>query len=366
MLVNIDKPKRKFAHYIFQLLTVSARPLSVQELAEVFAFSSDEEPAGIPKFNTSMREPEAESAVRSLCSSLIAIDDVNGEQQVRFSHFSVLEFLTSDRLGGLHATYHVLPQLAHIFSAKVCLSVLLRLNERIAKDNLKVMFPLATYAAKHWVEHVKSGDASWLVQLEGGMVRLFDKKQPQFAAWIWVYDIDNPSRPHLVDNHPRRPEKSPLYYAALCGFLKMVEYLAKSRPDDVNSRGRDGRTPLHAALRNGNSGVALALLEKGADANAQDIGGETPLQIASLRGDIEVMESLLNHEANLDAKNKDNETSLSLASSKGNLEAVRVLLDRRPDLAHQQVAFQRTALHVATIHGHQPIVSIVARQRRGC
>ena len=363
MLKNIDQKKRKFAHYIFQFLTVSHRPLSVQELAEVLAISNDEEPAGIPKFDASLREPEAESAVRSLCSSLVSIDDVNGEKQVRFSHFTVQEFLTSDQLGELHSTYYVLPQAAHIFSAKVCLSILLRLNSRIAKDNVKVMFPLAAYAAKHWVEHVKSGDAPSLVRLEGGMNRLFDKKKPQFAAWIWVYDIDNPSGPHLVHSYPRKSETTPLYYAASCGFLNMVKYLATSHPDDVRSPGRDGRTPLHAALHNGHSGIALALLEKGADANAQDNGGETPLQIASLRGDIEAMKSLFNHNAKLDAKNKANETPLSLASSKGNLEAVQLLLGRCPDLVNHQVAFQRTALHVATMHGHQPIAQLLLEER---
>ena len=365
MLKNIDENRRKIAHNIFQLLTVSARPLSVQELAEVFAISGDEEPAGIPKFDPSLREADAESAVRTTCCSLIAIDDANDGKQVRFSHFSVREFLASDRLGGLHSTglskYHVLPQLAHIFSAKVCLSVLLKLNCRIRKDNVEVMFPLATYAAKHWVDHVKSGDASSLVQLEGGIRRLFDK-QPQFAAWIWVYDTDNPSRPLLVDNYPPKPKASPLYYAALCGFLNMVKYLANSHPRDVNTRGRDGRTPLHAALRNGHSDVSLALLEEGADANARDDGGETPLQISSRRGDIKAMESLFNHKAKPDAENKDNETPLSLASSKGSLAAVQLLLSHRPDLVNQQVALKRTALHVAAMHGHQPIAQLLLGQ----
>jgi len=292
MLKNIDEQKRKFTQYMFQRLTVSHRPLSVQELAEVLEISNDEElePAGIPKFDASLREPEVESAVRSPCSSLISIGDVNGEKQVRVSHFTVQEFLTSDQLGGSHSTFHLLPQAAHIFSAKVCLSILLRLNSRITKDNVKVMFPLATHAAKHWVGHVKSGDASSLVQLEGGINHLFDKKNPQFATWIWVHDIDNPSGSHLVQNYPRKPETSPLYYAA-CGFPNMVKYPATSRPDDV-------RTPLHASLRIGHSGVALALLEKGADANAQDNGGETPLQIASLRikqGCLEAIRLLLGH-----------------------------------------------------------------------
>ena len=359
MLKNIKEPKRKYALYIFQFLTVSARPLSVQELAEVFAISSDEEPAGIPEFDQSRRESDAELAVRTACSSLVSIDDVDGEKRVRFSHFSVQEFLTSNKLGSLLPIYHVVPRLAHIFCAKVCLSVLLKLNGRIPKDRVKAMFPLANYAAEHWVYHVNSGDASSLVQLEGGMSRLLDKKKPQFAAWIWVYDIDNPSGPHLVHDYAQKPGTSPLYYAALCGFLNMVEDLAKSYPDDVNTRGRDGRTPLHAALRNGHSDVALALLEKGANPNAQDDGGEAPLHIASRLGDTEAMEVLFNHQAELDAKNKKNENPLSLASSIGRMEAVELLLRRRPDLVKKQDALKRTALHVAAIRGQKPIAQLL-------
>ena len=156
MLNNIDERKRKFAHYIFQLLTVSRRPLSVQELAEVFAIRKDKEAAGILNFEASLREPDAEMAVRSVCSSLISIDDINGEKQVRFSHFTVQEFLTSNQLEGPYSTYRVLPWAAHIFSAKLCLGILLKLNNRIAKDNIRVIFPLAAYAAKHWVDHAKA------------------------------------------------------------------------------------------------------------------------------------------------------------------------------------------------------------------
>jgi len=367
-LKNIKESKRKYAQYIFQFLTVSARPLSVQELAEVFAIGCDgsEGPTGTLEFEPSRRKQDADSeiAVRTTCPSLISIDDIDGEKRVRFSHFSVREFLTSVQPGGLHSThlssYHVSPQLAHTFSAKLCLSVLLTLNDRIVKDRVNVMVPLATYAAEHWVKHANCGDPSSLVQLKGGMSRLFDKKNPQFAAWIWVYDLDNPSGPHLIHTRPRKPETSPLYYAALCGFSSMVEYLAKSHPGDVNTRGRDGRTPLHAALRNGHSDTALALLKKGADAGARDGGDETPLHIASSLGDVEVMKSLFNYELKLDVKNKKNETPLSLAASNGSLEAVRVLVGRLPGLVKKEVApLKRTALHVATVHGHKHIAQFL-------
>ena len=361
-LQGIDEEKWEYAHRIFQFLTVSARPLYVQELAEVFAISIDEEKSqatGIPDFNPRWRQPDAESAVLSACPSLIAVVKIDGEQVIQFSHFSVQEFLTSDRLRDQCSIrlsqFHVLPRPAHTFFAKACLSVLLQLNSHIHKGSIKGMFPLATYAAEHWVSHAQRGDVSLIGD---GMDHLFETDKPQFAAWIWVYNIDSPSGPHLERTHPGIPETAPLYYAALCGFLDMVKRLVESHPNDVTTLGRDGGTPLHAALRNGHSDVALLLLRHKADANARDNRDETPLQIASRLGDTKAMQSLIDGGANLDAKNRDNETPLSLASRNGKLEAARLLLKNGASVDHQ-VTFGRTALHVAAEHGHYPIALLL-------
>ena len=76
------------------------------------------------------------------------------------------------------------------------------------------MFPLATYAAEHWVGHAQCGRVSLLI--EDGMDHLFEDNS-RFAAWIWVYDIDYPSGPHMDSNKPGIPElKHPHYITQLC------------------------------------------------------------------------------------------------------------------------------------------------------
>jgi ankyrin repeat protein len=357
----LDEEKWEYAHRIFQFLTVSARPLYVQEVAEVFSIQINEEATGIPEFNARWREKDPELAVLSACSSLVAVVKVYGEQVVQFSHFSVQEFLTSNRLRDKGSTsisqYHVLSRPAHTFFARACLSVLLQLNLRIHKNSIKAMFPLATYAAEHWVGHAQCGHVSSLV--EDGMDRLFEDNS-RFAAWIWVYNIDNPSGPHMDSNKPGIPETSPLYYAALCGFIDMVKRLIDSHLEGVHTRGRDGATPLHAALRNGHSDVAQLLLqpEHKADANARDNQNETPLHIASRRGDITAIQCLITSGAKMNAKNRDNETPLSFASSKGSLEAARLLLKHGADVDHK-VTHGRTALHVAAEHGHYSVANLL-------
>jgi len=76
---------------------------------------------------------DAEEAVMSACTSLIAIANWEGHRVVQFSHFSVKEFLTSERLAKADerlSYYHILPEPAHVTLAQASLSVLLRLDDK--------------------------------------------------------------------------------------------------------------------------------------------------------------------------------------------------------------------------------------------
>src|SRR6266850_5802141 len=416
-LQGIDEEKWEYAHRIFQFLTVSARPLYIQEVAEVFSIDIDKD-SEATKFKPRFRPKNPELAVLSACTSLIAVVDseVYGEKVVQFSHFSVHEFLTSNRLQDSKSRcpphdsplsrYHILSQPAHTFFARACLSVLLQLNYRIHKSSIGGMFPLAAYAAEHWVGHAQAaqcrhaqasqceyaqaaqcGHVSLLIK--DGMDRLFtDDSNSSFAAWIWVYNIDNPSGLHMDNNKPVKPEESPLYYAALCGFVDMVKRLVDSDLKGVHTRSRDGATLLHASLRNGHSGVAQLLLQLNADVNARDNKDETPLHIASRRGDKtavdfliasgakmnhevtheltalhvaaehgrdSVVDSLLNHGAKVDAKDRNDRTPLHVAADHGKVGVARLLLQRHADVDAREVS-QQTPLHMASSGGQLEVV----------
>jgi hypothetical protein len=110
---------------------VSIRPLHVEELAEIFAIQFDR--PELPTFDADLCLEDAEEAVISACSSLIAIVDREGSQIIQFSHFSVEEYLTSERLAtakGPLSHYHILPEHAHTTLARAGLSVLLQLESR--------------------------------------------------------------------------------------------------------------------------------------------------------------------------------------------------------------------------------------------
>src|SRR6266849_4382282 len=192
VLKNINKANQKHAIRLLHCLTVAIRPLSVEELAEVLAIDLDAaQQGGIPKLNPNWRWADHHQAILSTCSSLIAIVDTGRTQVVQFSHFSVKEYLTSDRLASASeavSRYYILPESAHTILAQACLGVLLRLDDHVDEDNARDI-PLADYAAKHWVTHAQFKGVSSCIR--EAMEYFFDSDKPHFAAWLRLHDIDH-------------------------------------------------------------------------------------------------------------------------------------------------------------------------------
>jgi hypothetical protein len=261
-----------------------------EELAEILAIRFDE--AASPTFDASWRLENAEEAVISVCSSLIAVVDRGGHRVVQFSHFSVKEFLTSERLATAEhlSYYHILPEPAHTVLAHVSLSVLLQLDHRIDKNTID-RYPLAPYAAQYWANHAQFRNVS--LHIQEAMERLFDAAKPHFATWVWLHDVDRDWAKPMSKMHPIQPEAMPIYYAALCGFRDLVELLIIAHGQDVNSRGGSHATPLHAASVKGHLDVASLLLKNGADPNSRDDVDRAPLHRVSQCGELVAVESSL-------------------------------------------------------------------------
>jgi hypothetical protein len=149
ILRAIRKPNQGHAHRLLQCLVAAVRPLQVKELAEFLAFDFNTE--RIPKLNLGWRWEDQEEAVMSACSSLVMIVKDGDSRVVQFSHFSVKEFLTADRLAEPIrdvSRYHIRLEAAHTILSQACLGVLLRLDDRIDRDDIEG-FPLARYAAQY-------------------------------------------------------------------------------------------------------------------------------------------------------------------------------------------------------------------------
>jgi ankyrin repeat protein len=331
---------------------VAVRPLYLEELAEVLAFDFDEASAGVPKLNADWRREDQEQAVLSTCSSLITVVHDGESRVVQFSHFSVREFLTSDRLAaavGDISFHHIDLEPAHTILAQACLGVLLRLDDSTLETSVE-RFPLAEYAAEHWVDHASFEGVSF--RIKDGMENLFDSDKPHFSRWIRIHDMDD-YRWELDDGetHPVCVDATPVYYAALCGFHDMVEKLISEHPEHINARGGGGGTALHAALDRNRLKIVQSLLKHGADVNALGWKKRTPLHFASLEGHLEIGRWLLEHSADVNAKQDDLWTPLHLAALNGHFELVRALLGHHAGINAQNDE-GNTPLHLAVKRGY--------------
>jgi ankyrin repeat protein len=351
----IDKEKRDYAYRLFQCLVVSMRPLRVEELAELFAIQPDMRT--IPTFDASLRPGDPEESVLSTCSTLVAVVNVDGQNIVHFSHFSVREYLISDRIANSEHVFrfHVFPRPAHALLARACLGVLLQLDHRIDKDRIRNV-PLASYAAQYWVDHAQFENVS--SDIQDGMECLFDENKPHFTTWLRLYNIDDISRFHMAAvDHPR-PYAAPLYYAALCGFQDIAKHIVDAHPQGVNALGGMRVTPLHAALERGHLSVAKLLVKHSANIEYRDSRSWAPLHIASYGGHAEVVSLLVDRGADLNAEDFNKETPLHLASERGHVEIVRLLFDHGADPNHPD-NLGRVPLYHASLRGHNDIVRLL-------
>ena len=335
----------RHARRLLQCLAVAMRPLRVEELAEVLAFDLDTAKGEIPKFHREWRWEDQEVAVLSACSSLISIVDSNHSRVIQFSHFSVKEYLTSDRLAtasGDISRYYILPEPAHFILAHACLGALLNLDDhecdRIieghdrGKSNLDKDMPLLRYAAEHWTSHAQVGSIS--SHLNDAMEMLFDADRPYFLAWIRIHNVDFDM--HLYFSsvfrcYARRQTKQ-LYYAALCGFHDLVNHLIVKHPEQVNySCGVHG-SPLVASLSKSHIRVAELLLEHGARVH---VHGDPPLCRAIQFPDnarVNAVRLLLRHGAHVNAGPLYFQTPLHLAANVGCPELAGILLKYGADV----------------------------------
>jgi len=344
VLKNINKANQKHAIRLLHCLTVAIRPLRVEELAEVLTVDFDPaQQEGIPILNPNWRWADHHQAVLSTCSSLIAIVDYYGSQVVQFSHFSVKEYLTSDRLAnasGAVSRYYILPESAHTILAQACLGVLLRLDNHVHVVNARDI-PLANYAAENWVNHAQFKNVSSCIR--EAMEYFFDADKPHFAAWLWLYDIDRHWPPFFSLSTTRG---RPLYYASVCGLYDLAKHLAVKHPEHVNARGGQMTSPLGAAISQNHLQVVELLHELGADIHIRDRDGWSLLHSTSMDGRVDSVRWLLNHGADANAQEDLGRTPLHLAILQQHLEIVQMLLEHNADIQAQNDRGE-VALHLA-------------------
>jgi ankyrin repeat protein len=352
---------------------------------------------GVPKLNADWRWENQEEAVLSACSSLVSVIIEDGSRIVQFSHFSVKEYLTSDRLASCMDTsqFYIPIEPSHVILSQACLCVLLCLDDRTDEGGVHHI-PLFRYAVENWVGHVQVGDVKSKSQIKGAMDCFFDIDRPHFSAWLRLchpHELLAASVYAVPTGVPLSPPGTPLYFAASNGFYDQVECLIIKHSQqvhqlggvfgtplhasvheghikvaqlllahgaDINSLSEDKFTPLHLASSKGHLTNAKWLLDHGADVTSQDARGYTPLHFAAQNGHLKVCHMLLEHNAKVNSCSYHRSTPLLLASESGRTEVVQLLLHFNADV-YVCDSYGDNALHCAALGGHPEVARILLK-----
>jgi hypothetical protein len=254
---------------------------------------------------------------------------------VRIAHFSVQEYLESDRIKQQKAAaFAIQSAAAHAEIAQICLVYLQ--EPGLSSGNLDYTkldeFPLAHFAAMFWHHHYKNaiGTTSCLDNL---ILRIFQQHHGSFHTWVKLHNVDRPWKTRVNFLLDSSDIASPVYYASLLGLDRVLHELINICQEHVNE-GRDRKNAngptygnaLQAASRRGHIEMVQILIDAGANVNTQGGFYDNALQAASAGGHIKVVQMLIAAGANVNIQGGYWGTALQAASRRGHIKVVQMLI----------------------------------------
>ena len=291
--------------------------------------------------------------------------------KVMLAHFSVKEYLESDRILQSNVSdLHLESIKVQRFLAQSSLVYMLfytSSNDKFSSGQDFENFPLLHYAARTWFYH-SAAQQSGEVDRE---IMLLRSEEARYD-WLLVH------QPDVVRDGPFRPlhmqsTGSALYYASFLGLEAVVNELL-STGSNVNAQGGEYCNALQAASARGYTNIVEVLIERGADVNAQGgIYGNpsclvssvthpqrrgmygNALYFASSRGHQKIVEMLLDNGANVNAQGGYYGNALQAALVEEHMKIVQVLIGRGADVNAQGGSYG-SALQAASFRGHEEAV----------
>jgi len=348
ILLNIDEDYRQDAFRILRWLVYSARPLRIEEMVEVIATDTE-----LLQLNPENRLPDPRDLL-TICSSLVttisvtALGDVgtsNEATELRLAHFSVKEYLISDRFQQGIAFPYDIQSRGQDEITKTCLTYLLHFEKGVLTSGNLTTFPLARYAAEYWFLHFRSTkDSDQAIKL---VMQLF--QGDPFQNWIRLYDPDSPWEGADMERSIGGFASS-LYYASKEGLFRPVSLLIE-KGADVNAQGGYHGNALQAASVEGHEAIAALLIKKGADVNAQSGYHGSALQATLVEGHEAIAALLIEKGADVNAQGRYYGNALQAASAGGHEPIAALLIEKGADVNAQGGNFGN-ALQAASAGGH--------------
>ncbi|MCD7456616.1 hypothetical protein HAX54_032396 [Datura stramonium] len=138
---------------------------------------------------------------------------------------------------------------------------------------------------------------------------------------------------------------------------------ACTEPNDVKWVSK-GWTALHIAVSNDRREEIERLMRingGGRWLDSRDKEGRTPLHLAASKGLLESAKALIGAGAQVDARSKDGRTALFRAAANGDCQIVKMLVEMGADPTLTELHLGRSALDIARTKGHGVVVKILER-----
>ncbi|CAG7989484.1 unnamed protein product [Penicillium nalgiovense] len=378
MLCSIDEQDAPEARLVLTLLCVSAQPLTVKEV--IGALAIDVRKWQLDREGRSFSQDHLLDICLGLIELAVIKDEVSGQPTTiaRIAHFSVQEYLESDRISQQGAArFAIQEEPAHKEIAQICLVYLLdpTLSDGEFNEAKLEVFPLASFAAMRWCRFYKySGKGK--SEIEPLILRLFKDQLESFVTWVQPHDIDrlmdprfgggiyNPSAQEDDFNRAVEGIPSPVYYAVLLRLEYILSALI-ARWGHENTIGAALNTQKSV-----NEKVVQTLLDHGVGVNAQGGFFGNALQAASFgffnggaqeeyyerAVDEKMVQALLDHGADVNAQGGKYGNALQAASEAGHEEVIQILLDQGADINAEGDSIFGNALQLASRDGQVKVV----------
>ncbi|KAJ5618698.1 hypothetical protein N7528_006809 [Penicillium herquei] len=258
ILDRIDVKYQTKAQDILSWLSFSLEPLTLEIVSAVASL------------------PFSDSVVQICTTSLIT---VNKDGVVRLAHFSVKEFLVSERVSNT-PWFHLSAKLAHTAILERLLSELhahahIELTEAQSKQK-----PLLVYAATLWDSHLRElGGCNCLLSTDiGAKIQSLFSNPLCYLNWI---RIRNEGRSSMRWHRVLEECEPPIFQASKMGLVQVVEYLIEAGADPLRNCRLPtctiGSNAVTVAAEEGHLSVLGLLLDAAAVVSKPDI-------IAVIRG----------------------------------------------------------------------------------
>ena len=369
-LLEIREPHQQLAAVAFQWLAASARPLSLSELAEAIVIRPGDDPC----FNPDERLTDELQILKFLPAALVRKvfrkqPDADGRWLphneevafVEFAHFSVLEYLRSNRMDSkLRSTFQVQDQAAHRLIAVSCFSYMLyvgSLEQTLAEEMSELLknkdepineidiikkygwdflmngdrkyrntwealccqvdkrYVLAAYANRAWQYHMSRLELIDDEFIDELSIKFLDVAGDSWILWCCCslnegqiyYSFKKgaitylaPSRSFTMRNRKCKPH--PVTWVSYLGLPKLLALLLQHVPiSSITEQTPVLGAPLHAASLGNNPKAVQLLISAHADVN--EGGGDLglPLIAACRNSSLEIVRLLLESGADINA-----------------------------------------------------------------